>query len=276
MSNLKNKRILILQQRGWAKTIGHFLAKRLQAEGCELAAITIKKTTDKFIREQKEVKYKYIVNVDEMFEDPYKILGDEKITLGEVCKELNIDSVWPLIHSNRFFIRSYKEKFFYSFKQHVSDEFIAAYLKAHYKSVRDLFKRFKPDAIFMAFFVYEGHILLNLFADKHKIPIIAVTDSKIPGHYIFSYNYQDKKGPLIDRFTELNQGQKKSVNIYKAKEYIKNFREEFVKPLYMESEKPLSLIKRIRRELFPYKQIWQWYFNKATRANFIKNIDPSV
>ncbi|MFH1522438.1 MAG: hypothetical protein ABIE43_01305, partial [Patescibacteria group bacterium] len=47
-------------------------------------------------------------------------------------------------------------------------------------------------------------------------------------------------------------------------------------PLYMESEKPLSLIKRIRRELFPYKQIWQWYFNKATRANFIKNIDPSV
>ena len=38
MNKLKGKRILIFQQRGWALTIGHFLAKKLQAEGGRLAA----------------------------------------------------------------------------------------------------------------------------------------------------------------------------------------------------------------------------------------------
>ena len=55
MSKLAGKKILIFQQRGWGMRVGHFLAQQLQAQGCNLAAITIKKTVNKFVTEQQEV-----------------------------------------------------------------------------------------------------------------------------------------------------------------------------------------------------------------------------
>jgi len=72
MHELKGKRILIFQQRGWAKRVGHCLALKLQQEGCQLAALTLKKLAHKIITEQKTVNYEYIVNIDEIFEYPEK------------------------------------------------------------------------------------------------------------------------------------------------------------------------------------------------------------
>ena len=57
MSALQGKRILIFQQRGWGKTIGRFLAKKLYDEGCYLAALTSKRSTHELIVEQPNVKY---------------------------------------------------------------------------------------------------------------------------------------------------------------------------------------------------------------------------
>lgn len=277
MSDLKGKRILIFQQRGWAKTVGRYLAAELQKEGCRLAALTLKKTSHKFVAEQTEVKYEHIINIDDIFEFPEKYIGDEDISLDDICKELDIDSIWPMIHSNRLFARSYKEKFYYSFKQNVPDEFIIAYIKAYYKSVRDLFAEFKPDAVFMAVFVYEGHTILNLFANKHGIPIISITDSRIPGYYVFSNDYLDRKGPLLDRFSEVNSGRLISSNQNKAKKYIGEFREKFKKPEYAtDLNAKKSLIKKIRGELSPYKQILNWYLRTAPSENRIRSVGPST
>jgi len=275
MENLKGKKVLLFQQRGWAMRIGHSLAKDLQGKGCSLAAFTIKKTTHKFVTEQKEVKYEHIINIDEMFENPKKSLGNSKISLNEICRDLGIDSVWPMLHSNRLFTRSYGEKFYYGFKQNVPDEFITDYIKAYYKAVKDIFNNFRPSIVFVPNFVYEGHIILNLLANKYNIPIISLTDSKIPGYHVFTYDYLDRRSPLIDRFYEIKKGDK-SKNLEKAKKYIEDFRKEFKRPSYaVDLKKKTKLIKKIRQELFPYKKIFQWYFKKGNLDNYIKSIGPT-
>ena len=230
MNNLKEKKILIFQQRGWAKAIGNPLAKKLQDCGCELAALTLKRSTHEFItKKQKEVSYKYVVSVDDIYEDPEKILNGENITLEQICKDLNIDSVWPMLNGDRLLTKSYRKKFYYSYRQNVSDEFIINFIKALYKVIRDIFTEFKPDAVFVAFFGFEGHILLNLFANKYNIPTIGVSDSKIKGTYIFVDRYQNDAGSFYDRIDELNNGSI-SENRERAKKYINEFREKFKKP----------------------------------------------
>lgn len=277
MLNLKNKKILIFQQRGWALNIGHFLAKKFQAEGCSLAAITQKKTTHKFITEQTEVKYAEILNVDDILEYPEKYLGEEKITFTDICRELKLDSVWPLIYSDRWLVRSYGEKYYYSYRQHVSDEFIVAYITAHYKALRDLIKFFKPDIIIIATFVYEGHILLSLLGDKYGIPTISITDSKVPGHSMFARNYLGRKGELIFRTKELHEDKADSANRKKAQQFILDFKKKFQAPDYMkQGVLKESIFKKIRHELRPLKLIYEWYAKPSARANCIKTIGPTI
>jgi len=280
MNDLKGKKILIFQQRGWAKNIGHYLADDLQKNGCRLAALTLKKTTHKIIKNQKTVKYERIINIDEIFENPKKILAGESIYLEEICRELNIDSVWPMLVSNRLFTRSYREKFYYSFRQNVPDEFITDYIKAYYKVLRDLFSEFKPDAVFTAAFVYEGHIMLNLFANKYNIPIVSITDTRIQGYYVFTNDYLDRKGPLIDRCNDLQSGKVSSDNSEEAKKYIQDFRKKFKKPAYMVDDGgKINLRKKIKREINPYIQVLRWCaarLLKGPSINEIKSVGASI
>jgi len=274
---LNEKKIIIFQQRGWAKNVGYYLAENLHKEGCQLAALTLKKLAHRIITRQESAKYEYIINIDDIFDNPKKYLGNEKITLEEICKELNIDSVWPMLYSNRLFSRSYKDKFYYSYKQNVSDEFIITYVKAYYKVIRDLFINFKPDAVFTAAFVYEGHTILNLFANKYNIPIVSITDSRIPGYYVFTNDYLDRKSPLVDRFNELNNGSACSNNIEKAKKFIEEFRKKLVQPDYaVDQNKKISIFKKIKSELSPFKRMLEWYTKNSTSENYIKSVGATI
>lgn len=90
MQELKGKRILIFQQRGWALNIGHFLAKKLQAEGCRLAALTLKQTTHEFVLNQKEVNFEMISNIDEIKKNPRKYLDGYMKYIFLLTKNLGI------------------------------------------------------------------------------------------------------------------------------------------------------------------------------------------
>ncbi len=276
-SSLKGKKILIFQQRGWAISIGHFLAKKLQDEGSKLAALTLKKTTHEFIIDQLDVKYSQIINVDDVLEYPEKYLGDEKITFTDICRELNIDSLWPLIYSDRLLVRSYGEKYYYSYQQNVTDEFIALYIKAYYKVIRDLIKTFEPNLIIMAGFIYEGHVLLGLLGDKYNIPTVSIADAKVPGYDMFVQDYMVHVGPLISRANELNSGLVDSANRKKARQFIIDFEKKFQVPIPIET--PVSkenILKKIRHELRPLRLIYEWYTKNSARANYIKTIGPSI
>lgn len=272
---LAGKRILIFQQRGWAINIGQFLAKKFQAEGCRLAALTFKRTTHNYILKQKEVEYDLIINNDQVMSNPKEYLQGDCYSLKEICDELGIDSVWLIVMSLRNHVMSYKDKYYYGFKQNVPDEEITDYIKAVYKYINEIFNKFKPDIIIAPNFVSLPHIMFNLFAEKRGVKMIAPYDSKVSGYRIFSHNYKNSEGYFHSRVDDLNQGKAKSNNIDKARQYIKEFREKFIKPDYAAvSGEKKSLIKTIKREIAPYYNIIQWFFKKE--INYMESIGVSI
>jgi len=273
MNNLKGKRILIFQQRGWAFSIGHFLAKKLQEENCKLATLTLKKTTHQFILNQKEIDYDLIINNDEVMDDPKKYLQDDDYSLKEICDNLGIDSVWPIIYSLRNHVRSYEDKYYYSYRQSVSDEEIIDYIKAFYKCIKVFFEKFNPEIIIAPNFVSLPHIMFYFYAKKKNIKMLTVTDSKVRGFYLFSYSYNDDESLFINRVNELNKGISQTQNREKAKKYIQEFRNNFKAPDYFKNnENKKSFIKKIKEELSPYKQIWNWYTKKQFNSSKTKKI----
>ncbi len=263
MNAFNGKRIFIFQQRGWATTIGQFLAEKLTAEGAELGALTLKRTTHDFILKQTKPAYSLVISHDDIMSEPEKYLDNDTFTLAEICRELGIDSIWPIVYSLRNHVKSYKDKYYYSFKQNVSDEAIIDYVKAIYKCIRIVFKDFKPDLILTPNFVALPHIMFNLYAKKHGVPMIGVTDSKVQGNYIFTYDYQESTGPFHDRLDALNQGLlPPSPNLTRAKIYIQEFRTNFKAP---ETSRYLpqktSFYRRLRHEIAPYYYCLRWFID---------------
>ena len=279
MSDFKGKKILIFQQRGWAINVGHFLAKKLQAEGCELAALTLRRTTHNFIISQQDVNYKKILNVDEIIENPHKFIKEDDLTLEKICAELNLDSVWGLLQSNRLLVRSYGDKYFYSFSQNVSDKYIADYVKAYYSAVKNFLEEFRPDLIITAAAIYDGHAFLHLLAKKYDIPVVALTDAKVTDYYFFTYSYKNDNGEFFDRVDALNEKRVETANREKASRYIRDFRDNFFQTecavRWEMNKKKKSFIQKIKWEISPYKQIAGWYLKKR-RKNFIKNVGPTT
>ena len=277
MDKLRGKRILIFQQRGWAINIGHFLAKKLQAEACKLAALTLKRTTHDFILNQKEVEYDLIINNDEIMSRPKDYLQGDKYSLKEICDALGIDTIWPIIMTLRNHVKSYKDKYYYGFKQNVPDEEIIDFVMAVYKYMKIFFDEFKPDIIILPNFVSLPHIMFNLYAKKLNIPIFSVTDSKIRNYYIFVYNYNDDEGPFYDRVDELNSGKAETGNRKIAQKYIREFREKFKEPDYMDGSKinNISILKKIKKELSPYKQVLRWYI-KGPSKNVLESTGITI
>jgi len=274
--DLKGKRVLIFQQRGWGLTIGHFLAKKLQEEGCALAALTIKRTTHKFVVNQKDVEYQLIIDNDEIMGDPEAYLDGEKYTLKEICAELGIDSIWPMVSSVRNFVKSYKDKWYYGFKQNASDEIIINYVKAVFKFIKIIFNDFKPDIIIAPNIISLPHIMVNLYASLRGIKMISVTDSKIKGYQIFSFNYNNTQGEFYNRVDYLNNNIKESKNQERARQYIKEFRDNFKTPIYSKKEdRKKNLLQKIRFELFPYKEVLRWYI-KGSSENYLKSMGVTL
>ncbi len=272
---LKGKRILIFQQRSWGLGIGHFLARKLAAEGCKLAAVTFKPSTSDFIARQKEVKYELIINDDEVTSSPKSYLSGEQYSLEEICAEVGVDSVWPLIHTVRNFVKSYGGKYYYSFKQNVPDEMMTDYVKAVYKYLKRIFNEFRPDAVLAPNFVVLPFIMCNLMAEKRGIKMIAVTDSKITGRLVFSEGYRDDRGEFCERIDALNSGVAQTQNRPSARDYIRAFRENFIKPDHaVDPDRKKTLWQRVRHELAPYYHILRWFLRPP--LNRLPSLGPTI
>lgn len=271
----RGKRILIFQQRDWGRRIGHFLARKLQGEGCRLAALTFKNESHLFVLRQKQVKYDLIVSIDEIMTDPSKFLDGDDISFAEICADLGVDTLWPFIYSLRNHVTNYGEKYFYSFRQNVPDEEIVVYVKALYISLKRFFDEFHPETILSPNFSDIAHIMCNLMAEKHGAAMIAPNDSKIRGISIFSHSFHGDKGPFCDRIGALNSGQADSTNRGRAMKYIAEFRQQFKDPKYSEQQlRKKSRWKRLRQTLSPLRKIFNWYVKK--HINYLPNLGVTI
>ena len=227
MTSLKGRRVLIIQQRGWGQTIGHPLAKKLQEEGCRLAALTRKQETHDFTVRQSEVRYEHIFSGDSVKHDPAGFLAGDDFSLSEICETLGLTTIWLLVQSLRQHVMSYKDKFYYGFKQNVDDEGIILFVKAVYKNISGIFKVFAPDIVVGPNCVALPQVMLNLYARKHGRPMITVSDSKVRGVNYFTRDPMEETGPLHERFEELQNGAV-SPNAERARRYIEETRACFV------------------------------------------------
>ena len=263
MMDLTGRRVLIFQQRNWALRIGHAVAKRLQERGCRLAALTIQDKAHEFVLRQKEVSYDLVVFGDDIKFAPAEYLGDDDYSLADICDDLGVDTVWELVQSMRAHVKSYKDKYYYGFKQNMSDEDIIVYIKAVYKNIKSVFAEFKPEVIVTPNFVALQHLMFYLYARKHGVRMFGVTDMKVRGYFSFSDHLQTC-GPFADRIAELDNGAH-SDNRERAKAYIRKFREQFIKPDTV-CKSPLDTVDwwgSIKQEILPYWFCLHWFLKKG-------------
>ena len=177
---LDGKRILIVQQRGWALRVGHPLAVRLVKEyGAIVAAVTVKRSTHDFISTQKDIEYNMVISADAVKENPETMSRLKDTTLVDVCSGLGIDTVWQIAQASRNHVSSYSEKYYYSFRQGQTDEQIEDFIKATYLHVVRCFDEFKPDLVILPNFAGLQHIMFSKIADKRSIQLFGAIDSKV-------------------------------------------------------------------------------------------------
>lgn len=223
-TNIAGKRVLILQQRGWGVRIGHPLARRLAETGAVLAAVTVKRATHRFTVEQRDVAYESIYPADNIKENPQNAGDLDNVSLAEICSELGIESVWPLAQASRNHVSSYRDRFYYGFRQNQSDSQIGDFIKGTFLHVRRCFDDFRPDILVLPNFAGLQHIIFSLMAEKRGVPACAAIDSKVRNVQIFARDHLAHRSNYLDRLVELRNGATSS-NIGRAEEYIAKNRE---------------------------------------------------
>lgn len=236
------KKIFIIQQRGWAINIGKSLAYKFKNLGYKIGTVTFKKTTHKLIQKRSE-QYEFIINHDAILENPHKYLDNTDITLGEICDELGVESIWPLVQSLRNHVKSYKKKYYYGFSQNVKDEEIIIYIKAIHKLIRKIIDEFNPSIIISPNFVGYFHISLNLYCQKKNIPMIGITDTKVEGLLTFTNNYLETTGEFVNILKNLNF---KNGSLDKAETFINKEREKLNRTFAYGFARPKSLISNLK------------------------------
>ncbi len=229
------KKIFIFQQREWHNRIGRHLAEKLKNENNDLACLTFKKSVFKKINENYKENYELIVSHDDIIENPKKYILEKNnnIQLTQISKDLDNCNLWQIIQSARNHVKNYKDKFYYGFKQNITDENIVDYLKALHSTAENVFTNFKPDIILTPNFVSLPHIVFNLYFKKKGIKMFGTADCKVAGKDIFVYDYLHKDSNFI-RFLENNKEYKASDDQNKKiLEIIQNYKVEKIKKKYL-------------------------------------------
>lgn len=227
---LKNKKILIFQQRNWGIKIGSSIAERFKSEGAEVGAITFKYFD--YHKNHKNL-YTFIQDHDYIQDNPEEFLDGDEFTLTSICEDLGIKSVWPYIQSNRNHVKSYKKNFYYSFRQNVDDEEIITYIKAVYKLVKKIESEFNPDVIIVPNFVSFMHIASFFFAKQKNIKFIGISAIKSfeDIYFYFVNDVFETRSPISQSIRLYQDKKKKNFNYQKSKDNLDFIRKNFSKDI---------------------------------------------
>ena len=208
MDSRIEKRFFIFQQRNWGINFGHQLAKFLNDEKSRFACLTMKRPTDKFIREQNEVEYEHIINYEDILEYPYscKSQYDAKIIEG-FCNEFKLDSIWRILLSDRLLSMNYKKKLNYAlFEKNVDNEYIKSFFCKLYKEIKNIFENFKPNLVIMPSIAGTSLMVTYYLAKKRNIKVISVNDTKVIPYFSIVHCPYNSDGEFINFLKRINSG----------------------------------------------------------------------
>lgn len=252
---LKNKRIFLILQREWGVRHGLEIAKKLNENGAEISTLIFKKSTEGHIRIQSDVKFKYIINESEIENNYKQIIKENNYTIDDLFLDFEINSIWETAFTLRQKTLSYKKKYPFAYEQCFKDKEIQDYILAYAYKIKKLINEFKPELIIAYNFGDIRHLLINKIANKNKIPMFCMSDTKVQHTHAFFYDINMSKSFFHKRLNDLNKKKLKSKNTQKAKNYIEESRKKLKLPLHVQS---LILDKNI--------------FDKSDFIKLIKNI----
>ena len=178
------KKILLYNGRDWGVTIGHKIALKLISDfNYKIGCITSKVSTNNFIKKKENFVYDYHIFFNEIVKNPKKFIddnlhlipNDKDFDLNFICKELNVKSIWPYTQILRDHVRSFKEKFYYSFRQGESDEEIILLIKALFLLSVKINIEFNPDLMITPNYVSLQHVILDLYFRQKNIKTISIS-----------------------------------------------------------------------------------------------------
>jgi len=227
MSYFKNKKIFFFQQRYWGLKIGHPIAKRFYKEGAIIGGLVFNSSLFEDYKRQKDFKYEWLECYDDIIENPNKYLKTYDISLTDICKNLNIESVWPYVQTVREIVKSYKDKYFYGFKQNISDEDTLLVIKALYKLILDINDNFKPEVIIVPNFVSLIHYFAYFFAKKNKIKVIGYSYDMITDKILLVRDPLDTDSRYFDRINYYQNNNFNSKFYFEAKRFLEQKRKKY-------------------------------------------------
>ncbi len=251
---LNGLRVLMFIQRAWGKRIGHPIAKDLARNGARLAAFVEKKETYDFVCRQDDVDYSPILVYEEIMNRPRDFIIDG-VDESSICKDLDIDSIWPIATTEHNLARRYAGKYHYQNVQNMDDDFIVDYMRGMHSQIRKLFDDFRPHIVVSPNFVAPNHLITEFLARQRGIRMLAVTHTRISGIYSFCYDHKLHDGRGIRRVKALQAREATSSRMDDAYEFIASFRKKFAQPLYQERIKQAARKNSLpRRTLIAVKQ----------------------
>ena len=224
-------------QRDWARYYGLPLMESIKKEypKCSIDTLAYKISTYNLIKDRKDLfnnvwlGYKYDDNIYN--KNIKKKL--EKISIDEIEKTLQIDSVWKnLIHVDRSIIYTPGKKYRYSFRKQVSDQDALDIVKLNYQLVKEeIFGTTKPDIIILPNFGSLFHNILYHFAKVNNVKCWTPTASKISNRVILSDSIDYCLNHIFHDFNNFKPNQR---SIEFSKKYLENFRKEVITPVHLD------------------------------------------
>jgi len=268
--NLKKKRIFLILQRDWGVRHGFEIAKKLNEKGAEISTLIFKKSTEGYIRIQNDVNFKYIINESEVEKNYKQIVKESNYTIKNLHNDFELNSIWETAFTLRQKSLSYKKKYPFAYEQSVKDDEIQDYILAYAYKIKKLFDEFKPELIIAYNFGDIRHLLLNKLANKNRIPMFCMSDTKVQHTHTFFYDINMSKSFFHKRLKDLNNKKVKSRNNEKAIKYIAESRKQFKLPLHIKS---LNLDKNFLNKLDFIKLIKKIIRNLKLSANELKEAE---
>ena len=267
---IKKKRVIFFLQRAWGVKIGHQIAKRFYEKGYEIGGITLKKEYHNYYKIQDDFKYSYLECHEDILQDPKRYLKDDDYTLDEICKELNIASIWPYVQSSRGHVKSYYNKYGYCFRQNVPDEEIIYYIKAIFKLLKKIEKNFEPDVFFMPNFISLLQIMTYFYFRNKKVKISAITNTFATNNYVFTNDVYESTGKFFDKVKEYELTSIEAKFKIESEKILNDLRSKFLNSKKQEKKNNMYLqdfFSFIKNILFYFKR---FHFLKRSNKKLLK------
>jgi len=274
--NLKNKKILFVLQRDWGIKHGFEIIKKLKKNGALISVVIFKKSTENFVKFQKDVEFENILEESFIEKNSDTIIKKNNYSAEKFLDDFNVKSVWEFIHTLRGKATSYKEKFPFSYKQNLSDDLLKKYIIAFGTSLINLYEKFKPDLVIFYNYGDIRHHLIAQLSHKNNIPFFYMNDTKVKNIAAFFYDLNRGKSFFHNKIEDYNDKKIKPKYLNKAIEYLNENRQKIQNPMNIKDVKVdenlfnLNDEKNLLKTIFRKIKIKNEILDYSERISFLR------